>query len=65
MKPHREPAPTAADYSGNGSRTLVCTECCRHWLDCCERWRLLVSFAHGRGRVRAYCPACADREFGV
>jgi hypothetical protein len=63
MEPHREPAPT----TGNGiaGRTLVCTECRRHWLEQCERWRLFISFADGKSHVNAYCPDCADREFGV
>jgi hypothetical protein len=42
---------------------LVCVECQRTWLDGSERWRLKLT-TDDRPEAVAYCPDCAEREFG-
>ena len=42
---------------------LFCQECRRAWNDESERWRLYLTDDDPPQAV-AYCPRCADREFG-
>lgn len=42
---------------------LACIECGRLWFVASERWRLLVTEDDPPEAV-AYCPDCAQREFG-
>jgi hypothetical protein len=42
---------------------LRCIECRRAWIDDSERWRVFLTTEEPREPV-AYCPDCAEREFG-
>jgi hypothetical protein len=42
---------------------LTCEECRRPWHDHVERWRMYLTDDEPPIAV-AYCPACAEREFG-
>lgn len=44
-------------------RPIWCEECERAWDDQRERWRMYVA-CFTRSLVVAYCPECAEREFG-
>jgi hypothetical protein len=46
-----------------GAYQLLCEECGRGWSDPTERWRLYLNHDDPPLAV-AYCPGCAEREFG-
>jgi hypothetical protein len=56
------------DRSGDtvGEAVISCLECGRPWTEPHERWRLYISAESDDPcpETGAYCPACAQREFG-
>ena len=53
-------------HRDGSSGLLVCIECGREWSDPRERWRVYVSAENDdpQPETGAYCPSCAQREFG-
>jgi hypothetical protein len=53
----------AEPTSAQSTQVIECIECCRQWEVPSERWRVYVTDENPPEAV-AYCPACAEREFG-
>jgi hypothetical protein len=53
----------AEPASQHSTQTIECIECCRAWEIPSERWRVKVTDDDPPEAV-AYCPECAEREFG-